>query len=515
MPSSLVRGKYVICRVDDRGRPVIVEDGAVFQRDGLVLEVGKFDDLAARHAADTVIGDPEDVVFPGLINAHHHVGLTPLQLGTPDLALELWVVHRVGARAVDLYLDTLYSAFEMVESGVTTVQHLHGRVPAPVERVVRAADEVIRAYDDIGMRVSYSFGIRDQNRLIHGEADEDLVRRLPPDLAPDVAALLKAQTLSAEEGIEVFEILHRRYAERERVRVQLAPGNLHWCSDRALELVADTARRYGVTRHMHLSETAFQKEYALRRTGTTAVQHLQRLGVLGPDLTLGHGVWLTEHDIDLVAETGTCICHNCSSNLRLRSGVAALNVLRRRGICVVLGIDEAGINDDRDMLQEMRLVLRLHRIPGMDDDDVPTCADVFRMATEAGALTTPFGAKIGVLEPGRAADMVILPWKAVAFPFLDPDVPVLDAIVQRAVTGTVDTVIVAGEPILRGGRFTRIDKEAMLAELAARMGSEPTEMDTHRRALARRLLPYARGFYQSYVLDETKREPYYKPSSKV
>jgi cytosine/adenosine deaminase-related metal-dependent hydrolase len=512
MPSSLVRGKYVICRVDSKGRPAIVADGGVFQRDGMIVEVGQADDLIARHRPDMVLGTSDDVVFPGLVNSHHHVGLTPLQLGSPDMALELWVVHRFGARAVDLYLDTLYSAFELVESGVTTVQHLHGRVAAPVERIVRAADEVMRAYDEVGMRVSYSFGIRDQNRLIHGEADEDLVRRLPTDLAADVAAFLKRQTLTADEGVEIFEAVHRNYAGRERVRVQLAPGNLHWCSDRALELVADTARRYGVTRHMHLAETAYQKEYARRRTGTTAVRHLHRLGVLGPDLTLGHGVWLTEDDIDLLAETGTCICHNCSSNLRLRSGIAPLNVFRERGIRVGLGIDEAGINDNRDMLQEMRLVLRLHRVPGMEEG-VPTCADVFRMATEEGAWTTPFGTQIGVLEPGRAADLVMVPWKSIAYPFLDPDVSILDAIVQRA-TGTVDTVVVAGEPILRGGRFTRIDKEAALEELAARMRRAPSDADAAARTLARRLMPYARAFYDTYLLNEAPRDPYYRQSSR-
>jgi cytosine/adenosine deaminase-related metal-dependent hydrolase len=504
----------VICRVDHEGRPVVVADGGVFQRDGVIVDIGKADDLAARHRPDAILGTPDDVVFPGMVNGHHHVGLTPLQLGTPDLPLELWVVHRVGARAVDLYLDTLYSAFEMVESGVTCVQHLHGRVPAPVERVVAAADEVIRAYDDIGMRVSYSFGVHDEKRLVHGEPDADLVRRLPPDLAPEVDEFLKTQKLTPEEGVEIFEILHRKYAGRDRVRVQFAPGNLHWCSDRTLELVADAARRHGVTRHMHLAETAFQKEYALRRTGTTVVRHLHRLGVLGPDLTLGHCVWLTEDEIDLVAETGTCICHNCSSNLRLRSGVAALNVFRRRGIKVALGIDEAGLNDDRDMLQEMRLVLKLHRIPGMEDN-VPTCADVFRMASEEGALTTPFGARIGALEIGRAADMIVLPWKSVAYPFLDPDVPVLDAVVQRAISGSVDTVIVAGEVILRGGRFTRVDKDAALAELAERMRRPPSEAEKRMRVIAHRLVPYARAFYEGYLPDEARRDSFYKTSSKV
>src|SRR5439155_20596578 len=105
--------------------------------------------------------------------------------------------------------------------------------------------------------------------------------------------------------------------------------------------------------------------YARRRTGTTALKHLYRLGVLGPHLTLGHGVWLGEEDIELAADTQTCVCHNCSSNLRLRSGVAPLNSFEAKGLKVAIGLDEAGINDDRDMLQEMRLILNMHRTPCM------------------------------------------------------------------------------------------------------------------------------------------------------
>ena len=163
------------------------------------------------------------------------------------------------------------------------------------------------------------------------------------------------------------------------------------------------------------------------------MEYIDRFGLLGPQMTLGHGVWLNEADIDRLAATGTCVCHNCSSNFRLRSGVAALNVFEAKGINTAIGLDEAGINDDRDMLQEMRMVLRAHRVPGMEDD-VPTPAQVFRMATSGGAKTTAFGERLGVLEPGRAADMVLIDWRQVSYPYLDAETPLLDAVLQRAKT---------------------------------------------------------------------------------
>ena len=510
MASSLIRGKYVICRAVSRTSAEVIEDGAVFQRDGRIVEVGKFAELAPKYRADETLGSDRHVVLPGLINSHHHIGLTPFQLGTPDLPLELWFASRMAMRDVDRYLDTLYSAFEMIESGVTTVQHLHsGRMSGPLSRIHDAASSVLKAYQDIGMRVSYSFSVRDQNRLVYAP-DEDFVKRLPSGIGAEVGEILRGQSLPLEDNIALFEQLHREHAGSERVRIQLAPHNLQWCSDRALAMVKECSDKYQVPMHMHLLETKFQKDYGRRRSGSSAVAHLRDVGLLGPLLTLGHGVWLTEADLDLVAESGTLICHNASSNLRLRSGIAPLNYLEQRGVRVAIGIDEAGINDDRDMLQEMRLVLRVHRVPGMDDD-VPTATQVLRMATEHGAHTTPFGAHIGTLEAGKAADLCIMNWKHIAYPYLEAGVPIVDAVVHRARSAGVETVLVAGEAVLRDGRFTRVNKEEALEALAASLRVPKTSAEARRIGLSTELLPHVRRFYQDEgYLDATDGAPFYR-----
>ena len=511
MASSLIRGKYAICKVSSRTTAEVIEDGAIFQRDGTIIDVGTYQDLATKYEPDTVLGSDAHVVLPGLVNSHHHVGLTPFQLGSPDYPLELWFASRLVARQVDPYLDTLYSAFEMIESGITTVQHLHGWRGGPVARIVGMAEQILKAYDDIGMRVSYSYALRDQNRLVY-EADADFVKRLPSDLAPDVAALLRGQVLSIEDQLGLFTDLWERYNRRERVRIQLAPANLHWCSDAALLALREQSEKFRVGMHMHVLETPYQQEYARRRTGTTAVQHLADLGLLGPHLTLGHGVWLTEADVEQVVASGTMICHNASSNLRLRSGVAPLNHFTASGVPVALGLDEAGINDDRDMLQEMRLVLRLHRVPGMDDV-VPTSAEVFRMATQHGAQTTGFADSIGTLEPGKAADLVLMEWAQIAYPYLDPVVPVLDAVVHRGKATGVQTVLVAGQPVLLDGKFTQVDKAEVLEELAAALRLPLSPEDERRRRLASEVFPHVKRFYDGW-LDEQARQPFYRTSSR-
>lgn len=511
MASSLIHGRYVICKVTDHSDVEMIEDGAVFQREGTIVEVGPYPALAAKYQPDDVIGSAEHVVLPGFVNSHHHVGLTPFQLGSPDYPLELWFASRMAARDVDPYLDTLYSAFEMIESGITTVQHLHGLRIGPASRVLVVAEQVLKAYQDIGMRVSYSFALRDQNRLVY-EADEDFVKRLPPHIAPELAAWLRTQAIPIEAHLSMFTDLWERWNTEARMRIQLAPANLHWCSDEALKALHEHAVKYGVGMHMHLLETPYQKEYAQRRTGKTAMRFLYDLGFLGPHLTLGHGVWLTEDDIDLAVETGTMVCHNASSNLRLRSGVAPLNHLAARGVRVALGLDEAGINDDRDMLQEMRLVLRLHRVPGMDDG-VPTSPQVFQMATENGALTTGFADQIGTLEPGKAADVVVMNWRHIAYPFLHPDTAVIDAVLHRGKSSGVETVLVAGEPVLRDGAFTRVNKADVLDALAASLRVPLRPEEERRQYLSRQVFPHVKRFYDAW-LDEPSREPFYRPSSR-
>ena len=513
MGSSLILGKYVITKVTGRRDATVIEDGAVFERDGTIVDVGSAADLTPRHQPDRVLGSREHVVLPGLVNSHHHVGLTPFQLGSPDYPLELWFASRMAGRDVDPYLDTLYSAFEMIESGITTVQHLHGVRVGPASRVFGIAERILKAYDDIGMRVSYSYALRDQNRLVY-EADEEFCKRLPAPLGNELREYLKTQSIPRDEHLGLFVDLWERYGrnQHQRARIQLAPANLHWCSDQALEGLRDHSRKYGVPLHMHLVETAYQKEYARRRTGTTALRHLHTLGLLGPQMTLGHGVWLSEEDIDLAADTGTIVCHNASSNLRLRSGVAPLNHFTKRGVHVGLGLDEAGINDDRDMFQEMRLVLRIHRVPGMDDV-VPTCSEVFRMATAGGAATTPYADRIGVLEPGRAADLVTLPWKSVAAPYLHPDTAPIDAVVHRARAAAVDTVMVAGEVVLEGGRFTRVDKAAVLEELAASLRAPLRPEEERRQRLSREIFPHVQRFYDGW-LSQAHHDPFYAPSSR-
>lgn len=509
--ASIVHAKHLITGSKDRHTWNQIDDAAILIENGKVRTIGLFKELTATHPSLAVHGNGKQVVMPGFVNGHHHVGLTPVQLGSPDMPLELWFITRMVCRTVDLYLDTLYSAFEMIASGVTTVQHIHSWVPGDLKAVTGGANEVIRAYNDIGMRVSYSFALRDQNRLVYMD-DNKFVASLPEDMRPPMQRHFDRFGMNLNDYRSMFETLHGQYSDHDLTGIQLAPANLHWCSDTALDLLAETSERYDVPMHMHLVETAYQKEYARRRGNCTALEYIDRFGLLGPRMTLGHGVWLNQSDIERIADTGTHICHNCSSNFRLRSGVGPLNVWEAHGVNTAMGMDEAGINDDRDMLQEMRIVLNAHRTPGTDDS-VPTAPQVLRMATSGGAATTAFRGQIGTLEEGMAADLVMVDWDKISFPYLDPEYPLLDAVIQRGKTDGVDLVMCAGEVIYKDGDFTRIDRDAALEQLRQDLTRALTEEEVERRGLSKMLLPHVEKFYENYF-NMKKLKPFYQQSSK-
>ena len=403
---KLIIAKKILLGFDGLGRAEIVEGQAIFVKNNKINEIGPTIVLRQKYKEIPEIGGENLFAMPGLVNAHHHLGVTPFQLGAQDHPLELWFAERLKMRNVPPTLDTLYSAFEMISSGVTTVQHLQSRAPGNLASVLDQSNKIIAAYKQIGMRASYSFALRDQNRMIY-DSDENCLALLPPKHRPTLKKYFESFSLSISEQLEIFNILTEQHAKNNLIEIQLAPSNLHWLSDKALETISKVAIDTGAKIHMHLLETPYQAEYARRRTGQSALKYIDKFGLLGPQLTIGHGVWMTEDDVDLLAERGGCLCHNCSSNLRLKSGKADLSSFLSKNIPIALGIDEAGINDDRDMLQEMRLAYTLHRQPGHSSLN-PSAAEILRMATEHGAASTPFSGKIGRLEKGLFADILLL-----------------------------------------------------------------------------------------------------------
>ncbi len=134
MTEIIVEARTIVTGVQDRHTPIVHDNAAVLVRDGVVVEVGDPAALRAEAPDATVHRYPRHVMLPGFVNSHHHVGLTPLQLGSPDHALELWFATRIAAKRVDHELDTLYSAFEMLASASPPCSTSTGGWPAATRR---------------------------------------------------------------------------------------------------------------------------------------------------------------------------------------------------------------------------------------------------------------------------------------------------------------------------------------------------------------------------------------------
>ena len=509
--SSLIHGKYLVVRAgSDVETSVVVPGGAIFQRDGIIEDVGPYADLKARYLPDEEIGGSNFILFPGLVNAHHHGrGVTTIQLGTLDDSLETWILNGWGRRPVDHYLMSLYTAMSMIESGTTTVMYNHGQAPAAT--VESDISDVLRGFGDAGMRVSFSLYRQNQNRVVYGD-DEAFISSLPAELGRSVRSYLANVTMSDDDYFALFERTHARYGADPdaRVRVLLSPSNVQWTSDDFLQRTKDYAERYNTGIHIHLMESPYQKLYGVRTWGKTPLAHLADLEFLGPEVSYAHGVWLTESDFGLLAAHGGTVCHNASSNLRLKSGIAPLNRMLAHGINVAMGTDSDAINDDDDMVQEMRLVSKLHREPGIDAPAISS-AQVLKMATANGASPTFFGDQIGALEPGRRADAVLMDLSHIEEPYLDADSHILDALLYRGKARYVDTVIIDGRVVLRGGALVHVNKADVMRQLKEDLAGPTPERTLQVRQMVRSLLPHVRNFYEDW--EHLDAPPHYRVNS--
>ena len=513
MASSLIRGKYLICRAgSDAESSTVITDGAVFQRDGVIEQVGDYSALKSSCDPDEELGGSNYIVFPGLVNAHHHGGgVSAFQMGNRDDSLERWILSGWGRRPADRYLTTIYTAMQMIESGTTTVMYNHSQ--SPPDRLEEDLGVVLRAFDDVGMRTALSVGYREQNRIVYAD-DQEFMAGLPSDLAASLRKHLAATDMSADDYFAVFESLHRRFGTDPagKVTVLLSPSNVQWVSAEFLQRTKEYAANHQAGIHIHLVESPYQKEFGIKTWGKTPAAHLQELGFLGPELSCAHAVWLTDGDIDLLAQSDATVCHNPSSNLRLKNGVAPVNAMIAGGINVAMGTDSTAINDDDDMLQEMRLVSKLHRQPGIGAPALNS-HQVLRMATINAAQPTFFHDRIGALEQGRRADMVLLELSALQEPYLDPDTNIVDALVYRGKSRHVDTVLIDGRVVLRDGEFPGLSKDDVVNELKDRFARPVEAQVTEARDVVQRLMPYVERFYQSWNGEEGT--PHYRYNSRT
>jgi 5-methylthioadenosine/S-adenosylhomocysteine deaminase len=495
----LARGRYVVADPDELPGGGVFEHGAVVIDGDRVVAVGRYDELRERHPEARELGSERHVILPGLVNAHQHgQGLSTIQLGLLDDFLEPWAAaFWARCHPLDIYLDTLYAAARMIRAGVTTAVHFgYGRGLGDVEAETRAA---LRAYGESGLRVAFGLEVSDRATFVY-EEDDVFLDSLPEPVAASARSLVADAFPQAND--EVFALLERlceENADNPRVKLLLAPAGPQWCSDDLLRRVSEAARSLGVGIQAHCLESAYQREIATSFYGTGTLEHLERMGVLGESTSLAHSVWLSDSDIERCAATGTSIAHNPSSNLRLRVGISPINRMLEAGVTVGVGTDGMALGDDEGMLEELRLATRFRGLPvGLREAPAPASADTLRMGTVNGGRLSTFGSSCGRLVPGGFADLIVLDYESITHPFLEPSVDVLDALVYRAKSSDIVTVVAGGRILLDEGRLVGIDEQALASELAALAGAAIPEQARSAMDVRRSLQPHVAAFYAGW-----------------
>jgi 5-methylthioadenosine/S-adenosylhomocysteine deaminase len=496
---KLIYGGQLIRRWSASGSPAI-DQGALYEEDGRIVAIGTFDDLLRRYPMAHQIGGPDYVVMPGFVNSHSHGrGITTYQLGQPDEPLELRLVeifHRAesGSKAAAsskqasdrfAYLDTLYSCAKQLASGITTTVHSHIYLDGPVEGLASSVRPVIEAYRDSGMRCAFTLGIRDRNSFSFA-SDEEFIASLPPALR-DTANLRSARHYIAID--EYLGLIRDLAASYPAVDFQLSPWNPIFCSDKLLEDLALASRREGWRIQTHLNETRHQAAYGLRQHGKSWVQYLKGIGMLTERFSGAHGVWLEEGDIEAFAQSGAQVVYNPSSNLRLLSGVAPVRDFLRGGVKVGFGLDSLSLNDDEDMLQDLRFGQLMQGSWGIDGEFISADA-MLEMATVSGASIAGIEG-IGSLSEGGRADVVLL--SRVEMEGLPNGRPLSEQLLKRARGVHVKTVIIGGRVMIEDGRWAGRDPADLLRELAGSRTGGPRELPQSVFALKEAVRNYVNG----------------------
>jgi 5-methylthioadenosine/S-adenosylhomocysteine deaminase len=219
--------------------------------------------------------------------------------------------------------------------------------------------------------------------------------------------------------------------------------------------------KHRVPFQIHVSETKSEVEDVVRRYGRRPVAHLADLGLLDRATLCHHAVWVDEGEIDLLARSGAGVSHNPESNMKLASGVAPLPRMLARGVRVGLGTDGCASNNDLDLLREMDMAAKLHKVH-TGDPALCTAVQITIMATRGGAAALGMSDDLGSLEPGKKADLITID---LSQPHLVPLYEPCSHLVYTARGADVRDVIIDGRIVMRNREVLAIDLEQVMAEV--------------------------------------------------
>jgi 5-methylthioadenosine/S-adenosylhomocysteine deaminase len=422
----LVTGGTIVTMDGERR---ILEDGAIAVKGDAILDLGPRAEIESKFAAPQTINAKGKLVLPGLINGHTHVPMTLLRGLHDDVTLDDWLrkyIFPAEAKNVTeefVRWGTRLGAAEQIRGGVTTFADMYYFEDAVAEETKAA-----------GMR---------------GVLGETFIDFPAPDNKTNAAAM------------EYTEKFLKHWQGDPLIHAAPAPHSIYTCSQKTLQDAAALARKYNAPILIHVAEMKKELDDSRAQNGTTPVQYLDKIGILGPEVIAAHCIFVDAADRKILAQRQVGCVHNPSSNMMLASGVSPVPELRAAGVAVGLGTDgPAGSNNDLDLMEEIDLAAKLAKITKMDPLAL-NAKTVVEMGTIEGARALHMENEIGSLETGKKADLILIGLD-------EPNaVPMYDVYAQIAYAlkgSDVETVVIGGRVVMRDKKVLTVDEAAAFAK---------------------------------------------------
>ena len=406
-----------------------IPDGIVAIQDGVIAYAGLAGGYQAAARPDEVLHAAGCVAMPGLVNAHTHCAMTLLRGYADDMDLKPWLEQMIWPIEMrltpdDVYWGVMLGSLEMLRGGVTCFNDMYH-------------------YFEAGTRGALEAGIR--------ACPSGVLLGFLPSAEDDLKRALEFTASLAEQA-------------NPRIHPMLGPHAPYTCPDHLLRKVMEGAAEQGIAIHIHLAETKHEVEESLAAHGQTPVEHLDSLGLFEVPVNAAHCVWLTDHDIEILAGRKVGVVHCPGSNMKLASGICPVPTLLERGAVVGLGTDGTASNNNLDLLEEVRLAALLHKVDRLDPK-VLNAEQALALATRGSATALGLGDTIGTLEAGKRGDVAIVDLSA---PHLAPGYHLVSDLVYAARASDVVHTVVDGVVVMKDRKMVRLDEEEVIREARER-----------------------------------------------
>lgn len=408
----------------------ILQDGAIALSQDSIVAVDTKQKILEEYEADDVLDFGEQVILPGLVNAHTHVPMSLLRGLADDMRLDVWLlgymmpVEREFVSPEFCRLGTMLSCAEMIRSGITSFADMY-----------YFEDTVADATAIAGLR-----GVCGQTVLKFPAPDAD----------------------SFEDSLSAARNFIQKWKGHDLIIPSVAPHAAYTTTQEILNACAELAVEHDIPIHIHVSETKNEVDEWRENYGMPVVPWIKKLGVLDAKVIAAHCVHIDEGEIRTLEHAEAGVAHNPSSNLKLASGFAPVSDMLEVGLNVGIGTDGPASNNDLDMFEEMRLASFVAKAVTNDPTALPA-RKTFEMATIMGARALHISHLTGSLEVGKKADLIVVDLNTTHnLPHFDRD---QDAIYSRIIYSTKATdvrdVMVNGQWLMRERNLLTIEEELL------------------------------------------------------